>query len=443
MPDDQTNSQDPQLSNNPNPEEQAIEQTFAQPVEQRSDVPVGQPVDQQPAQPAEPFQPTPAVPPAQTTAPVDYTDQTTVAPGVFGSSPEQPVVAVAPAPSKKPRKGLLIGLIVAAVLVVLGGGGALAYNFYYQNPDKVVGDALMNALTAKSVSSDATLDIKGDDYSAKITLSGHTNEEAAGLAKVKIDYTSEDLSYTTDGEGVFAKNGDLFVKVNNVKELADTLAQSSEGMVDFSLFDGVIEKVDSTWVKISGDDLGTVSEDYKDTQKCIADYTSKLSSDKALQKSVTDEIVTLYSNNKFVIIAENLGSKEVKGVGSLGYKLNFDSAKAETFTAALEGTQIGKKLKECDSTIDFKDVAKNLTEEGDSNGTTTTELWVSRFGHEITEMSLIGTGGEADGTLVVQPTFNKNEAVETPKDSMSVKELMTEIEKAYTNYETQIYSMDI
>ncbi len=333
---------------------------------------------------------------------------------------------------------MIAGIVTAALLILLGGGSALAYTLWYQNPDKVVGDALVNAITAETVSGTGNIEIKNDDYTVKMELSGRTTTEATGLLDVKFDYTADDVSYVVNGEGIFGPEGDLFLKLDNPKELTDKLSEQSGGTVDYStIFSGVIEKIDGNWVKISSKDLEAYSPDFKDTQKCIADYTTSLKNDKALQKTVSREIVNIYTANKFINVTENLGTKDINGASSLGYKLAFDAEKSKAFTGALADSQLGKKLKECDESFDFKAIAEDMSTEKDE--VTKTELWVSTFAHEITEITVSGDDEAGTGFIKFQPVFNKNEAIAIPENTVTLEELSADIEQAYSEYYTQYY----
>ena len=56
-----------------------------------------------------------------------------------------------PSPKPKKRKLLLIGALIVGVSIVLGGSSAAAFTFWYQNPDKVLGDAFVQAIRSKTV----------------------------------------------------------------------------------------------------------------------------------------------------------------------------------------------------------------------------------------------------------------------------------------------------
>ena len=378
-----------------------------------------------PTQPFEPVQPvdTPIIQPAAVA--VEPT------PTVIGSGPAVDAT-LTPAPNKSRKKAIIIGAIVAGAIIVLGGGGASAYFLWYQNPNKVVTDALVHAMTAKTVAVTGTIELKNDDYEIKLEASGRNSLEANSTFGAKLTFSSDDVKYTVDGEAVYSAEGDIYVKVKDVQGLVDSFEKQSDGAVSFDAFSSVIKKIDGNWIKIGKEDLGDYSEDYEKAQKCLADVSKSLDSDASFRKTVQNETEKLYKENQFILISDSIGSRTIGGQGSLGYTLSGDRDKADAFFTAFESTRLGTKIKDCDNSIKFADLIPEA-DKSDTKDTskTTIELWVSRFGHEITEVNVKGSDDDANGTIVINPIFNKNETVEIPKDSIGVKELQADIEAAY------------
>jgi hypothetical protein len=353
----------------------------------------------------------------------------------IGSGPVYDTPLVAPASKKSKKKLIIFGSIIAGALVILGGGSALAYNVWYQNPEKVVTDSLVNALTARTAQLTGSLEVKNDEYKVKMTFDAKAATKNAELA-VKVDYTADGQTVKLDGAGHFSADGDLYVKVNNVDSIISTLTGGEANAS--TAYDALSSKVEGKWIKITSDDIGKFSEDYKKTQGCLEDVTKQVADDKKLGS----ELVELYKKNNFIVIVESLGARTINDTGSLGYVVDLDTKKAKTFAAGLETTEVGKKLKACDSTIDFKDFADSLDAE-DSDETKSEDViqvWASRFGHELTE---INANGQSDGTeikAVFNPVFNKDVNIDTPTDAMTLESLQAEFEKATEAYYAEYYS---
>lgn len=360
-----------------------------------------------------------------------------VAPVSSGSGPGEPGLAT-PAP-KKGKKPLIIGLIIAGAAALLIGGSALAYNVWYQNPNKVVGDAIVNAITAKTISATGTLEVEADDYKVKVEASGKNSLEAHSNVAVKVTVESEDINLTVDGEGVYSAEGDIYLKVNDARKLADSIEKQSDGEVSFEVFDGIINKVDGKWIKIGKEDLGDVSEEYEKSQKCVADISKQLEEDASFRKAVEKETKDLYKAHPFIVVGDKIGSRTINGQGSLGYKLTGDEKAADEFFTNFGDSQLGKKFKDCNDDIDFSKMFDESTTKEDETGTTDAEIWVSRFGHTITEVNVKGEDEDAKASIVFNPIFNKNEKVEIPSDVISFKELKADIEKAYEEYYQSYY----
>ena len=173
--------------------------------------------------------------------------------------------------------------------------------------------------------------------------------------------------------------------------------------------------------------------DYEKTQKCYADISKSLESDKSFKDTVVKETGDLYSKNKFIVVGEKLGSRTINDQGSLGYTLTGDKAKADAFFTGFAETALGKKFKECDDTFKFEDVVSDVIGDSADEGKTTAEIWVSRFGHNVTEFKIVGENDGTKATFVMNPVFNKNEAVEIPTDFVTFSELRSDLETLFSS----------
>lgn len=418
MPEEPKNEGIP-LTSDPNTQAQPAPDIAQAPVEQPAET-VAQPTSNESAPFAPQNQPW--------STPTESVTPTPAALAIFGSGPAEPT-SVTP-PLKKRKKGLFVGLIAAGVVALLIGGGALAYNVWYQNPNKVVSDALVNAITAKTMSATGTIELKGADYTLKVDASGKNSLEANSTVAVKLDFSSDEFSYSVNGEGIFSSEGDIYVKLSDVKKLITSIEEQSEGEVSFEAFAGVIEKVDGQWIKIGKGDLGDVNEEYEKSQKCLADISKQLESDASFRKTVENETEAIYKAHPFVVVGDKLGSRTINGTASLGYTLTGDANIADEFFTKFGDSELGKKFKDCNKDIKFDDVI-NAEDAQDTDTITETQIWVSRFGHEITELNLKVDDKETSGTIVFNPVFNKNETIEIPSDVVPFSELQSDIEKAY------------
>ena len=346
------------------------------------------------------------------------------------SEAPSPVAPIASGKSNKKKK-LIIVAVVIAVLAVLAGTGVAAYNLWFQNPDKVLGDALVNAVRAKTISYTGSLDYKAKTTTSsfspshmKLTVDGK-NTSVDGEMNVKLALTYGGKDFNLSGSGLYDKDANLYFKINDVRKIIDNALSSSSVVIPQEI-DNLITKIDGKWIKISVDDTKEFSEKYADTQKCTKDTLKKYEND----KDATKEIVDLYNKNKFIVVKEKLGSKD----GSLGYAIEGDTDKTKAFVKGLNDTKIVKELQKCDENfkLDADDInGDSTTEQSDGQF----EVWVDRWSHQFTKFNLTGKdddGGEA--TFIVEPKFNQTVSINVPKDTVSLSELKADIEKIQQDY---------
>lgn len=351
-------------------------------------------------------------------------------------SPEAPVSTVATTPlennpevtsPKEPRKtGLIVGIIAAAALVILGAGGVLAYNVWYQNPQKVITDAIMNAVTAKTTVFTGTIAVDNDDVKVGVEITAKANEASADLS-AKLNVTYQEKQYTVDASAVYAESGDIYVKAENlsdVKSLAKEqfAAYDTTGALNEAI-DKIATKIDGIWIKISSKDLQTYSEEASAAQTCIADAINELKDD----KEVTSEVSKLYEKNQFILVKKELGTKD----DSIGYEIESDETKAKTFAEGLKDTKAYKTLQDCDEsfTVDSDDLT---AEASDLESTGTVQIWVDAWSHQFTKIDI---SGKSDGTQVnlsLLPIFNTPVTVDVPSTSTTLTQLQADITEIFT-----------
>lgn len=349
---------------------------------------------------------------------------------------------------RRPKKGLIIGAIIAGALVICGGASALVYNVWYQNPEKVIFDALTHAFKAESATGTGVITLKSDDVDVNITFAGEgQGKDGRADTTIKFDSKSaeQDISINVMAS-VLAKGETIYFKLDNIQKTVDKLAEST-GMEVPEYITPIIKKIDGQWVSVKASDYEDTSKEIAKQQRCMTDVFDKLSSDKDMK----NEIVDLYKEHRILVIDQQLPAKKINGVGSLGYEISADTKAAQGFVNGLNTTEFGKALKKCDDSVDFADVADIIKEadedKSNSDVDAKLEVWVSRFGHQITEVNMTIKDDDASGLFVFNPKFNKDVAIEAPKDSITIKQLQKDIEKAIEEYraaymENSVYDYD-
>lgn len=316
----------------------------------------------------------------------------------------------------KRKKGLLIGLIVTIAVVILGGGSALAYQFWYQNPNKVVTDALIGAVTSKSVSYVGSLNTDSGTAKFKVEVTGQQLGETGNM-DAKMTLTSGSKDYVLNGSVIIDEPGDLYFKVENLTNLSpvyEALTDSS------SVVDKLVAKIDGTWIKISSKELSGVSSSAAKSKTCINDAVDKFKGDKA----ALSEISSLYQKHSFIIVDKQLGTKD----GNLGYSVKTDSAAAKAFAIGLEDTAIYKQLNGCDNTF-IINPDKFFDQKSTSTSGGTTEMWISTLGHELKKLTISEkTDQNSTVEISIATTFNQAKSAKAPTSSIGLSQLTTDLQ---------------
>ena len=352
----------------------------------------------------------------------------------------------------------LIGLIIAAIVILLGVGATLVYSLWYQNPEKIVFDSISNTIKAKStkVTGDFNVAFNGDDEFSNqgidnVQLSLTENGDISSFdldAKLTVDLTDMEDSLALNGNAIMDNDGNIYFNISNIEDTVDKfVAYTSDNcMTSYAgyydeetltaecnqygslkeTFSPIISTIDNQWWKISADDLSELDEDWGKEQQCLTELANKINDD----KKIHNEIIDLYKKNPFINIDKELG---LNG-GSYGFEIGLDSKSAVSFINNLNETTLYKELSTCS---DRFEASEDIDEDDISDYSTLAEdngslvLWVSQFNHEISKIEANYKDDAYDFSTNITTMFNEPYTLETPSDSKPISELVEAIQEVF------------
>lgn len=374
--------------------------------------------------PNEPENTTPPVEPEQQPiTPVEPTAPVETQPAEVSSASETPAGPAAPQlPVKKSKKGLIIGLIAAGVVVLSLVTATLVYALVYNSPENAVVDAFSKAMTAKSGSVKGAATIKSQDSSFKLDINSLSNEAGQNATDVTGTITTSGKDYTGKGHFAGTKN-EYYIKLDDLRTLINgALGAEYSDMID-TYYGSLLDKIDGKWVVIKQSDLdelssGSVSS--KESQ-CVQDELTKLQTDASLRKELTD----VYRKNPLFTIT----SKGSDADGNHYSLVPVSDDKAKNFITALVETKFFKAVDDCTSSDLKKELTDSSSSSSSSKATGSLEVWVDGWSHNLKKFQFNIKDSETELTSEFKTTFNNNPAVTLPKADTTVDDLKSEIQK--------------
>lgn len=370
--------------------------------------------------------------------------------------------------SKKPLF-IILSLVIAALLAVgIGGVVALAW---YNNPQKVVTDALIGLgsqestdihgslrIDAKNVLSDSVIPettmnvpivmkyqrdtgvafdsdmrLKIGDFS-EIKLKASYVKLLKGSDYVKVDglselYNTVFLDLLTDRmvesmKGVYGQVGQP-TKTLSAEERASFKKMMADSAFD-PIFKPILTAVDGKWIEVRADDISKVSG--RDAKDSPLNACSKEMAALIADKNITKVISKSYNQHRFMIIESVDDSFE----GSNAYDITVDESKYKAFQSAMEAHDTVKAYTACtDQQTDSKDTKKDKPHDdtiGKLAHKTSLRVWVHPWSHQLTRAKATSVSSASDGAktnFAADVTFKQNKSVtiQAPKDATLVSDI--------------------
>lgn len=345
----------------------------------------------------------------------------------------------------KKKTGLIIGLAIAAVAVIGGGVGAIAYLNWHESPEQTLADAISNVWNAKNIQAEATITgeakDKDSDFSKielKMNMIATQNAASMSINNLSID-TKENGSYNLSVESAYSLDDDIYFKIGGIKEAFDGAMKNvdkdeAEELEAISgMVGGVIEVLDNQWIKIDSDLLKEMG--VKDQYDCYKEKAKALSSEDFKKK-----VAEIYENHGFIALKDDKVVKTEDGLSY--YSIKIDNKESEAFGEEVEKLDEVKALTSCfdseldtdddeveewddDLDLEFNDDIKKEDEQRDYD----LLVGISGWNHILKAVEVKSSDDDADMSIKLNLSYDEK-AVELPGDAKNAKDLVEELKKA-------------
>ena len=344
----------------------------------------------------------------------------------------QPQYNGVPMQPKKKKTGLIIGVVLGVIVLISIVSAALVYFLWWQNPEKMVTDAMSNAVMSKKMTANGKVVVDMRDQ-GKIELNVKTATDS-GKSKANIDaklaVKGVEKNIPLKGDVVLDSDGTIYVKINNFKDLYGTLLEivmesSSGGNLSRSQIEtyrdqtlkklnSEINKMNGTWMKVSPDEIGS-------KYKCGINALKKIQSDESARK----ELAQIYQKNSLFTIKD---SKISDRNGGRGFELQGNNkSNSSKFEEEFKNSSVGKALSKCGKSNSYK------SSESSSIDESSLKVWVDRSSHELKAVELKGNDKKASVEISFDINVNKSEEIKVPSSAESLKEFIEGFMEGYSS----------
>lgn len=291
-----------------------------------------------------------------------------------------------------PRRRTLI-IFVGAFLVMVGSAlVAYAYFFWYNSPDKIVADALTNAVSAQSVAYTAEINAPTKPIA---TLQG---KYMTGLAEANTTIhtgLANDLNKVR--ASLVATPRDTYVKLSHATQLARQVAPLDQKKTYETFTPLVAGIVDDKWLRVTPADL-TILQGVTHVSDCTANSIRSA----LVNPRTRTTIGQLYMSSPFFTIKEIKTEKQYST-----YQLTIVKQTLDAFLDAVT-TNGETPLSKCN--LEIAAIKRSTMD------ATVTEVIIDRTTRTITQI-IVNTSGKDPVTTMVVPVFGQPVTISEPQNA--------------------------
>jgi len=352
------------------------------------------------------------------------TEQSAIIPPASSSS--QPFSTFSPQPQKKFNKALLASILIIGALVI--GGGAFAYFYYFQSPEKVV--QRMTAKLAEIKSLEYSGEIKAEVDASNLTSGASLLQPTQPTATKKASNFSINFNGVSDVKDLNNPQGSFSFNINTdaltegqfnfgleVRNVGKVIYVKISDVPNLGFFD--LSTVKNQWVKIDTEalkkqfGLEKLEEQLKEAQK-----------QQELSPEQIEKLKEAVQSAKIFKITQKLPSEKISGVNTYHYKFTIDKQGIKKLITDISQIVQNKALTE----KEIADFDKSLEAIELPEG----EIWIGKKDLLPYKLSLSSIFKETDTSkasskvsfILTFKNFNKPVQIEIPAQAKPLEEIL-------------------
>lgn len=323
----------------------------------------------------------------------------------------------------KTKLAIILGTIFA-LLLIIGGGLALYYSLIYQNPDKIISDALIgsfknnNHIKAK-ITSDTTLSQNPRLILKNLEIETYTDKDHKTENKINASLTLNKQDFDVKAN-IQTEKDKAYFKLDNLDSLAEILLKNMK-LPDSAINSAKkeLQSLSEKWI--------VIDQKTKGKNSCQTEFiTDVLSSDKK-------EFGKAFEKNKFIQAKDKKDGKN----GLIGVNFEFNKNNYKSFIDAISQTNQVNRLKSClketttkDPEKAFSDLKKDIDNLESLSGT----IWATKFGHKLEAIDFsLNVKDKANKKSTLNGNFEfstEAKSIDIPKDTINTQEFLKELQNA-------------
>ncbi len=373
--------------------------------ENQPEVPATPPTESTPAGPVAP--PMPTTPPP---TPVSNPMGGVMSGPVVGGG--MPMASAAPATGGGlfKNKNVVVGIIVAALLVLLGGAYAV-YAYVTNTPEYMLNQAVSQFWTNQNAMA-AKLKFTSNQGGSEVSFNGDfafqvdSTNPKNGEVVVGIGSGSSRISITAEAfeEALYMKFGSL----QNLGSLAQSFGGDAGSIYGSPEFLTYISKLNDKWWSISKEELQALAKQTAGEAELSGNV------------SVNDfkQFVEVYKSHPFFVTDKVYVDQAIDGVNSAHFSLKVDVAKYKAFLTAVKATNL-KMFPITDQ--DIADADKHPEEFKNP----TFDFWVARDSKKLRQLKITDTqnGAMSGITITFETNLPKLDKIQKPANATPFSQL--------------------
>ncbi len=333
------------------------------------------------------------------------------------TTPATPTPATPTVPQKSKKKLGLIALVVAALVVVLGGSAGAYYGIIVPNkPENILKTAVQNFTKKDTFTAKGKIDVTASETSSTVDMNMLHVDSTKKVALVDMTLTMSGIKLPVEARFV---DGNAYVKLGDLSTIKSLLGAYAGG--DSSpVIDEIEKKVSNQWVEIDKTLLSSATSSATESKCSPEEVTMRT------RAAVNEAVSAAVDGEDQVYTIQKTSSDTVDGQKTKKLELTLDKSKLAAFGKKVEDLPAAKELAKCsESAVE----SAETTASGETMDLTALNVWVDGSKQiKRVELKLAVGNDEAKTAMGIDMTMVKDSpTVEKPAGAKPLMQLYGEL----------------